>query len=256
MAPAAAPRGAVVIVHGLKDHSSRYDGFARRVVAEGFAVHAFDLRGHGRSEGVRVAIDDFSEYLDDLAVELVRVRAREPGVPVFLMGHSMGGAIVTLFALERRPAVSGLVLSAAALAVDASAITVGGTKAVAAISPDAGVFQLDLDDFSRDPAVVAENRADPLVYQDAAPARTAALLIGAIDTIGEREGELDVPVLALHGDADHVTPPEGSRELVRRARTRDKTLKTYPGLVHDLLHEPERETVVRDIVAWLDARAR
>ncbi|HVY47250.1 MAG TPA: lysophospholipase, partial [Minicystis sp.] len=176
-------RAAVAVVHGLKDHSSRYAELANRLAAEGEAVYAFDLRGHGRSEGVRVDVADFDDYLGDLDAFLARIRSREPGKPVFVFGHSMGGAIVTLDVIEHKPAVAGVVLSGAALKADVPFLKVVGTKTIAAISPDAGVFNLDLHDFCRDPKVVAEGLADPLVYQDAAPARTARALLGAIDRI-------------------------------------------------------------------------
>lgn len=246
------PKAAVLLVHGLKDHSDRYEVFARELVEHGYAVHALDLRGHGDSAGDRVWVDRFDDYLDDVEAALDRVRAREGARPVFLFGHSMGGAVVTLYALTRTPKPAGLVLSAAALKVGASGFTQGSTKALSALFPKLAVFSLDDEKFSRDPAVVGAMRSDPLVYDKSAPARTAAEVIRAVDRIREHAAELDVPVLALHGTADEVTPPEGSKELVEAARG-DKTLKLYASLYHDLLHEPERAAVVADIVAWLDA---
>jgi acylglycerol lipase len=244
-------RAVVVLVHGLKDHSARYQALAEALALEGFAVHAFDLRGHGRSEGVRVWVDTFDDYLDDLDIFMRRVRASSPGRPVLLFGHSMGGAIATLYTLTHKPDLAGLALSGAALAVDVSAVTVGGTKVVAGLAPNAGVFQLDLRQFSRDPAVVAACSTDPLVYQPGAPARTARELLGALDRIQSGMEEITVPLLAMHGGEDKVTPPAGSRELVQRARATDKTLKIYPGLYHDLLHEPEKAQVTADLVKWL-----
>jgi alpha-beta hydrolase superfamily lysophospholipase len=254
-APRGEPRAIVVLVHGLKDHSARYAPLAERLVKQGFLVGAFDLRGHGRSEGLRVWVQSFDDHLGDVDLFLKRMRDQHPGKPVLLFGHSMGGAIATLYTITRKPALAGLVLSGAALATDVSGATIGGTKVVAALSPVAGVFNLDLHQFSRDPAVVAEGLADPLVYQGGAAARTAAELLGAIGQIQERMGEVDVPLLALHGEADTVTPPAGSRALVERAAARDKTLKLYPGLYHDLLHEPEKEQVMADVVKWMGEHA-
>jgi acylglycerol lipase len=253
--PASAPRGVLVIVHGLKDHSARYEAFAEAAVRRGYAVHAFDLRGHGRSEGVRVYTSSFDDYLGDLRIFLQRVRDQEPGATPFLLGHSMGGAISTLYAMDRKGELRGLLLSGAALRTEVSGATVTGTKVIAAVSPRAGVFQLDLNDFSRDPAVVWEGRVDPLVYQEPAPARTAREVLGAVERIGERMETLTLPVLIMHGGADRVTPPEGSKELYRRARSDDKTLRIYDGLFHDLLHEPEREQVTQDVLEWMDRRS-
>jgi alpha-beta hydrolase superfamily lysophospholipase len=244
-------RGVLVVVHGLKDHGSRYAELAERAVKRGIAVHAFDLRGHGRSEGVRVYVDAFDDYLADLDLFLARVRAKESRAAI-LLGHSMGGAIVTVYGHTHKTELKGTILSGAALEADVSGATVLGTKLVAAISPRAAVFQLDVNDFSRDPATVWWTHVDPLVYQEPAPARTAKELLGAIERIQERMEEVRGPLLILHGGADKITPPHGSRELHRRSRAPDKTLRVYDGLYHDLLHEPEREEVARDILDWIE----
>jgi alpha-beta hydrolase superfamily lysophospholipase len=117
------------------------------------------------------------------------------------------------------------------------------------------VLSLDPKQFSRDPAVVKENETDPLIFQEAAPARTASRLLTALGTLSERMEELTTPVLVMHGTADTVTDPEGSKALARRARSTDKTLKLYDGLFHDLLHEPEKAKVLGDVSGWLGARA-
>jgi alpha-beta hydrolase superfamily lysophospholipase len=252
---AASPSAVLVVVHGLMDHGDRYASFANGLAAQGVSVYAADLRGHGHSEGERVYVDSFEQYLDDLDTTLRFVRAREPGKRVFLFGHSMGGAISTLYVIERQPKIDGLVLSAAALEADVSIFKSFGTKVVAGLSPHAPVFALDPREFSRDPRVVAAGRADPLVYHDAAPAGTARELLGAIGTIDDRMEDVSVPLLLLHGTADTVTPPAGSKDLYRRARSTDKTLKLYEGLFHDLLHEPEKDRVAADIAAWIARRS-
>lgn len=251
--PSGPPRAVLVAMHGLKDHSTRYGEFARRLVRRGFAVHAFDMRGHGHSAGSRAALGDFDDLTGDLAIFMDRVRRREPGVPVFLLGHSVGGAIVTLYALERRPALAGLVVVAPALRIDRMPLEAAATPIAAALLPDLPVVDTPDEDFSRDPAVVREMGADPLVYHRVGPARTAAALVAAIGRIWERADTLDVPLLGLHGTADRLTDPRGTAELVRRARTRDRTLLLYRGLVHDLFYEPEREQVIGDVERWLDA---
>jgi alpha-beta hydrolase superfamily lysophospholipase len=259
--PAGEARAVVVVVHGLKDHSANYRALAVRLAQQGFAVHAFDLRGHGRSEGIRVWAESFDDYLGDLEIFMAKVRAEEashdggnpqtPGRPFLLFGHSMGGAIATLYTITRHPDLKGLALSGAALSAGVPAVKIGGTKLVAALSPGAGVFDLDLHQFSRDPAVVQAGLADPLVYQGAASARTARELLSAIAQIQDHMEEVTVPLLVMHGAADTVTPPSGSKALVDRARSTDKTLKVYPGMYHDLLHEPEKEQVTADLVKWL-----
>jgi len=251
------PRAVLIVVHGLRDHGSRYAELAANLVGQGFAVYAFDLRGHGHSGGVRVGLDSFDDYLSDLGRFLEGVKQREPGRPVFLFGHSMGGAIVTLFTLEKKPDVQGLVLSAPALkpGQDVSKALIATTKVMGGVLPNLDVLSLDPKQFSRDPAVVKENETDPLIFQEAAPARTASRLLTALGTLSERMEELTTPVLVMHGTADTVTDPEGSKALARRARSTDKTLKLYDGLFHDLLHEPEKAKVLGDVSGWLGARA-
>jgi acylglycerol lipase len=250
------PQAVLIVVHGLRDHSTRYAELAHRLVGQGFAVYAFDLRGHAHSEGVRVHIDSFDDYLTDLGLFLEQVRQREPGRPIFLFGHSMGGAITTLFTLEKKPDIQGLVLSAPALkpGADVSKALIATTRVVGGVLPNLKVLELDPKQFSRDPAVVRENETDPLVFQEGGPARTASELLSALRTLSERMDELSVPVLVLHGTADTVTDPEGSKALATRARSADKTLKLYDGLFHDLLHEPEKVRVLEDVSQWLQAR--
>jgi alpha-beta hydrolase superfamily lysophospholipase len=251
----ASPRAVLAIVHGLKDHGSRYAELASRLaVDQGVAVYAMDLRGHAHSEGVRVDVLDFDDYLTDLDAFVARVRYHEPGARVFVMGHSMGGAIVTRWLEKRKPDVAGAILSGAALKVDVSGVKLFGNRMIAAVSPDAAVFNLDLDDFSRDPKVVEAGKKDPLVWQDAGTARLARELADAIDDSEHHFGEITAPLLVMHGSADKVTPPEGSRELVARAASKDKTLGIYDGFFHDLLHEPGHERVVVDIEKWIGAR--
>lgn len=252
------PRAALIVVHGLKDHADRYTEMAEALVGAGYAVHAFDLRGHALSEGERVWVERFDEYVQDLELFVRRVQAREPGRPVFLFGHSMGGAISTLYSLERKTELAGLILSAAALkpGKEVSGFLIGVSGIVSALSPRSKLLESQDEKFSRDPQVVAEMKRDPLINQGNGPARTGAELLGAMERIGQRAQELTVPVLALHGDADQLTNPEGSKELIARAASSDKTLILYPGLVHDLVHEPERARVISDIRAWLDARTQ
>ena len=138
--------------------------------------------------------------------------------------------------------------------MDEPAPIVGTTRFIADVAPNAPLFQLDLEKFSRDPAVVSACQADPLVEQGGAPVHTAIEIVDAIGHLRDNASRFTVPLLALHGTADEITPPWGSREFVDLVASRDKTLIAYDGLVHDLVHEPERERVLGDIVSWLDRR--
>jgi alpha-beta hydrolase superfamily lysophospholipase len=254
--PAGPPRAVLVLVHGLKDHGARYRQLAERLAARGVATYAADLRGHAHSAGDRVYVDSFDDYLDDLGRVIAEARRREgPGPRLFLFGHSMGGAIVTSYLIKRKPDVAGVVLTGAALDVDAGWVKLQGIKVMAAIAPGAGVFDLNADDFSRDPAVVAETKTDPLIFQPAASAHLARELVREIHAIRDNMGQITAPLFIAHGGADKITPPSGSRDLYARAASKDKTLKIYDGDYHDLSHEPNRDVVLGDIVGWIDARA-
>jgi alpha-beta hydrolase superfamily lysophospholipase len=243
-------RAVVVIRHGLKSHSAHYDAFARKLVELGFAVYAYDMRGHGRSAGRRASLDDFDGLLDDLSTFLARVRARETA-PMFLVGHSVGGAVVTLHLVERHPPLAGAVLLAPALRVDAPPIQAGAVPLTATLLPNFPVVDVPDEAFSRDPAFVADMGRDPLLYHPVGPARTAGGLVRALERVWAHPDAIDLPLLVLHGTADRATDPRGSAELVRRVRSSDRTLLLYRGLYHDLFHEPEREQVIGDVIAWL-----
>jgi acylglycerol lipase len=247
-------RTAFVIVHGLKDHGGRYAELAARLTAKGLTVHAADLRGHGRSEGERVWVEKFDDYVDDLAAYVALVQKREAPRTMIVFGHSMGGAIVSLYYLRDKPPVAGLVLSGAALKAAVSGFKIFGTNIIAGLAPRAGVFQLDLKDFSRDPKVVEDCAHDPLVFQPAASAHTAQELLGAMKPIEKNLDAFRVPMLLMHGGADVVTDPDGTRALHEHAKA-SSTLRIYDGLYHDILHEPERAKVLADIEAFVDRAA-
>ena len=251
--PAAA---VVVVVHGIIEHSGRYAPAAAALNRQGYAVYAMDLRGHGKSDGSRVAIRRFDEYLADLELFLDRVRAREPGKPLFLFGHSMGGAIVTLFALSRQPDVRGLVLSAPAFRIAGRLFPVLRRLAAlfSRLLPWLRVTQLGYSMLSRDPQVIARFKSDPLVFHGRFPVRTGAEILRAARRIQDQMEAINLPFLLLHGTGDFVTDPEGSRQLHARAASADKTIKLYDGLYHDLLNEPEKEQVTADLIEWLNAR--
>jgi len=249
---------AVIVVHGFVEHSGRYAELAAALNQHGFAVYSADLRGHGRSEGERVFVSSFQEYLTDVDTLLGRVRQREPGKPVFLFGHSMGGLIALQFALQRQAELRGLIVSGAVVRLGSRVFPWLRRLAVVAgwLLPRVRLVRMGGGMVARDPAVVADFRGDPLVFHDRFPLRTGAEIIRAGREIETRLEEFHLPLLILHGTGDVVTDPEGSRQLYARADSPDKTLQLYEGLYHDLLHEPEREQVIAELVAWLSPRTK
>jgi alpha-beta hydrolase superfamily lysophospholipase len=219
-------------------------------------VYALDLRGHGRSEGRRAAIRRFEQYLDDLEAFLGQVRSQTPDTPLFLFGHSMGGAIVTWLAIARQPPIQGLIVSAAALRVSGGLCPLLRRLAPlgSLLAPWLRLVRLGSSMLSRDARAVREFRDDPLVFHGRLTTRIGAEIFRAGSRIRGRMEEVRLPLLVLHGTADALTDPEGSRELYLHASTPDKTLRLYDGFYHDLLHDVDKDRVVTDIVAWLEAR--
>lgn len=255
--PESDPRGVLAICHGYAEHSGRYACAGEQLAARGYAVHAFDLRGHGRSGGERVFIRSANEYLDDLDAFLAVVRDEHPGLPLFLLGHSMGGGIVALAMVTRRPAVDGVLLSGAPLPTEQGlGARIGMQLAViiGKLFPRWRTRSLAAATVSRDPAVVADYDADPLNYRGKMPAGLLSALVRAGRVIDRRESSITEPLLIMHGSDDQLTDPDGSRELYTRAASADKTLRIYDGLYHEILNEPERNQVIAHIAGWLDER--
>lgn len=248
----------LVVVHGFTEHSGRYASLAGELNRWGCAVYALDLRGHGQSEGPRVFVRSFDEYLADVELYLDRVRARQPDKPLFLFGFSMGGTIVARLAVLGRAEVRGLILCGPALAVGPRVFPLLRRLAslMSAIFPKLRLVRLGCAMISRDPRVVAEFRADPLVFHGRFPVRTGAELLWAMQQIQKEMQSVSLPFLILHGGGDVAADPQGSRELYARAASTDKTFELYDGLYHDLLHEPEQEQVRGRLIAWLRQRVQ
>ncbi|MCW2527013.1 MAG: hydrolase [Pseudonocardiales bacterium] len=247
-------RGILVISHGLGEHGRRYDHVARRFAALGLTVVVPDHRGHGRSGGPRAGLKRFDDLTDDLQSVFDAVTADRTGQPLFLLGHSMGGAIALHYALDRPDALNGLILSAAAVVPGdeqpKAVLTIA--KILGRFAPGLPTAKLDSAGISKDPAVVKAYNEDPLVFTGKVPAGLAGGLLGAMDTFPKRLPTLTVPLLVLHGEADVMTSPSGSTLVIEKAGSADKTLKTYPGLYHEIFNEPEQDVVLDDVATWLD----
>ncbi len=255
--PEGTPGGTLAIVHGYGEHSGRYQWVGERLAAAGYAVHAYDLRGYGRSDGPRALVRSFNEHLNDLDAFLKLLRAESGDATPFLLGHSMGGCVAALYAEVRQPALKGLVLSGPAVKLPGGLglkVLTLVMRGVAKVRPSAAMRPLKAATVSRDPAVVASYESDPLVYRGGIPAGTLVAIGRAITRIQAGMESITMPLLLLHGTADELCEPEGSKQLDARAGSTDKTLKLYEGLAHEVLNEPEKEEVLGDLREWLDAR--
>jgi acylglycerol lipase len=251
--PTGAVRAALLVVPGFNGHSGYYEYTGERLGAIGYAVYAIDLRGRGRSDGDRFFVEDFADYVSDVARLAEHVKEREAGAPLFLLGHSAGGVVACLYALDRQRELAGLISESFAHELPAPDFALAAIKGLSHLAPHARVLRLKNADFSRDPEAVAAMDSDPLIEGESQPTRTLAALVRADETLRHRFAELTLPLLVLHGTADKAAKPSGSRHLFEQAGSADKDLKLYEGGYHDLLADLERERVLGDIAAWMDA---
>ena len=256
--PCGEPRAEVLLVHGFTEHGGRHAPTAEALAGHGFAVSAMDLRGHGKSDGPRCWIRAFDEYLRDLDTFFDRVSRRAVGRPVFVLGHSLGGLITVLWHIRRQSNLGGLILSGPALQVGRQLFPWLRhlARLGSVLFPRLRLLRMGGRSISRDPAVIAEFRDDPLVFHGRFPVRTGAEILRAGGRVRAEFERLDVPLLILHGTADRVAAVEASQELFQRAAATDMTLRLYPGLYHEVLNEPEKAQVRADLIEWIDRRAR
>lgn len=248
------PRAVVVIVHGFNSHSGQYMWVAEQFVANGLAVYALDLRGRGRSDGERFYVQKFEDYVNDVATFVTMTKAREPGLPVFVLGHSAGGVISCVYTLEHQAEIAGLICESFAHEVPAPDFALAVLKGLSHVAPHAHVLKLHNEDFSRDPRVVESMNNDPLIAHEVQPTQTVAEMVRADERLKKEFPLITLPVLILHGTLDKATKPSGSRHFHDRAGSTDKTLKLYEGHFHDLLNDVDKEIVMADIQSWLDER--
>jgi acylglycerol lipase len=252
--PEGPPRGVVAICHGVNSHSGYYFWAAEQFVANGLAVYALDLHGRGQSDGERFYLEKFDDYLQDVDSLIKLAKSREPGLPVFLLGHSAGGVVSSVYTLEHQSELAGLICESFAFQVYAPDFALAVLKGLSHLAPHAHVLHLKFEDFSRDPEVVRQMYADPLIAHEVQPTRTVAELVRADERLKQEFPLIKLPVLIIHGTADKATKPEGSQLFYDTAGSADKTLKLYEGHAHDLLNDYDKEKVMRDIQEWIDAR--
>ena len=251
---ATSPKAVVVICHGVNSHSGQYLWSGEQLAAAGFAVYAYDHRGRGQSEGPRFYIDDIADYTEDLGTFIKLAKSREPGLKVFLLGHSAGGVVSCTWSLDHQAEIAGFICESFAYRVPAPAPVLALVRFFGKIAPKLPVLKLKMKDFTRDPAALAQLEADPYCKSEVQPARTVAALLAATDRMTREFPTLKLPLLILHGTNDKATMPVGSQFFHDTAGSRDKTLKLYQDHFHDLLNDIGKEKVMADIVAWIEAR--
>ena len=252
-APQGEPKAVVCLLHGLGEHCSRYDHVARALNQAGYAMLAFDLRGHGRSGGPRGHAPSSEAFLEDIDHLFDQAEKRYPGKPLFLYGHSLGGILALYYCLRRKPDISGLVSTGAGLRspLMEQKLKVAFANTMAAILPTMTLATgLNTEHLSREPQVAQDYRNDPLVHYKASLAMASSTIRAAQWTM-EHAAEFNVPLLLMHGTADQLTYPSGSQEFSRRV-SGSCTLRLWDGLYHEIHNEPEKEQVIAEIIRWMD----
>lgn len=252
---AVAQRGIVVLVHGLGEHMGRYQHVAAQLTQWGFGVRGYDQYGHGESGGGRGTLSSNMRLVDDLADVVDSVRMRfGPRVPLIVLGHSMGALVAAAFVAAGTRPIDGLVLSSPAFGVRPGPLQ----KLMLNWLPD---FATDLavrsgikpEYLSRDPAVVAAYRADPLVH-DRISARLARFIIEQGPRVVSVAAHWDTPTLLLFGGADRVVDAQASRRFAAAAPPDMVSSRCFEIMAHEVFNEPERALAFNELRRWLDAR--
>lgn len=247
------PKAVVVLVHGHGEHINRYQHVAEAFVKAGYAMQAFDLRGHGKSAGQRGHIPSYENLMNDIADFIADAKKRYPALPVFLYGHSTGGNQVVNYALRSPQALKGVIATGPwlRLAFDPPAAQVFMAKLLNSITPSVSISSgLSQEALSRDPQVVSKYAADPLVHDKISFRLYTNMVTNGLAAL-ERAAELKIPMLLMHGSADKLTSANASREFAQKAGNL-VTLRIWDGFYHEIHNEPEKVEVIQTMIDWMD----
>ena len=255
--PARPPRAIVIICHGVSDHGGRYPHLVERLALAGYAVYAPDDRGDGRSEGVRLHVERFRLFVEDLKTFRDLVAAKHPDKALYLFAHSLGGTVALEYLLDYPGTVAGLISSATALYAGQGfpRIILWINEALSVILPRLRLTRLPTEGISRDEEWVKATLRDPLVYHGPGTTRLGSEIMHTMERLRPRLTEITLPLLILQGEKDILVDARGSKLLYEQAASADKTYRVYGGAFHEVFNDlPEsREALLRDVVAWLDA---
>jgi len=247
----------VYMVHGLGEHSSRYNHLASALNNAGYTLMAFDLRGHGKSQGHRGHSPSIDHFLDDIDLFTDQVSKRYPDTPRFLYGHSLGGMLALNHCIRNQPDLLGAVISAPGLrsSLQDQKMKVFLSKALGLLLPNSPLKSgLDPKTLSHDEAVVKAYIDDPLVHDDISFGLARSMLNG-ITRVFVGASSIKSPLLVMHGSEDRLVFPSGSQELSRLVPG-DCTLKIWDGMFHEIHNEPEKDTVFKYMIDWMNDRKK
>jgi alpha-beta hydrolase superfamily lysophospholipase len=250
------PKAAILVVHGMGEHSRRYDALAEEFCTSGLALLSFDQRGHGRTAGKRGHIPSMDRAMDDIEHFLAELKSRFIGLPCFLFGQSMGGMEVLNFTLTRHPEIDGVISTSPALApgVPIPPLKLFFANLLYSLLPDFTLPNgLDLNNLSHDPNVIAAYQQDPLVTT-LVSARLGLDVINTGRWVEEHGEDFTIPLLLMQGTADHLTSPAATRRFAARVPREFISYHEWDGLYHELYNEPEHGKVISEMIGWVQSQ--
>ncbi len=246
------PYGTLIILHGLGEHSGRYDDFANFLASNHWAVRLYDQRGHGKTPGIRAYVENFETLVDDLDFIVDQVH-EESGSKPYLLGHSFGGQVAINFLAKHAKKLSGAILSSPniRLAMQVFWLKRFLGKYLSMVLPSLSIPN-DIDPrlISHDKKVVAKYSADPLVAKKIT-LRLGDELLQNLEMVPELAAQIRLPLMIFHGSEDGITSVQGSKEFYQNLGSKDKTLKIYDGFFHETLNEIGRKEVYQNVIDWL-----
>lgn len=249
-------KGTILINHGFAEHLGRYDYVASELNKAGYSTYRYDVRGHGRTTGDKGYIESYKDFIDDLdrLVEFIKIDNKPDRL--YTLGHSMGGLITAMYGLNYPNKLDGQIFSGPAIG---SLPAVRGIKKpllkiLSSLLPKFKIKNVVEDQICSDPAVVKAYKEDDLVLKEATAKFYREFSITGVEYFLENMGNYSYPVLICHGEKDIIVPNELSKEFYEEMKSKDKSIIIYENLYHEILNEKERDTILKDMVNWLDER--
>ena len=251
--PETEPTAVLLIIHGLHEHSGRYQHLAEFFTGKGYGVYGFDYIGHGKSDGPRSFVTDFSSFTEALPQCLNLIQERHANVPIYLDVHSLGGLIGAISLIDLQDNFSGAIFSGPLVVVPdfVSDLTLKMGNILSTLFPKLRLIGVDKDGLSRDPQVVSDYRNDPLVFTGKSTVRISSVINDGISYLAEHGSKITIPLLIMHGGQDQICNPSGSTYLHNLVSSQQNELIIYDELFHEIYNEPEQETVFNDLYNWL-----
>lgn len=252
------PVANIVINHGFAEHLNRYDYVTKILNTANFGVYRYDLRGHGRTKSKKGYVDDFMDFVNDLDAVVNLAKEEYPKLPLFMLGHSMGGFITLLYGINKPNKLNGQIFSGAAVIRLPMLNGIKGSifKILGNIMPNVEIKNSLTQDICSVKEVVEEYAKDPLVLKKAKLKLYVEFLINGTNWIERNMYKYNYPCLITHGEKDKIVPKEASIYLYSRISSKDKQIKIYDNLYHEILNERDKDKILYDMINWIYERIR